>query len=71
MKRLIAGLHVARVHAEEKGHWIVAGGYVTSATFYSGHSAQLMAGAYGVAALLTTHASNARARRQLCDGACD
>lgn len=47
---------VAKVHKfcfREKGHLIVASGYLAT-TFW--HNTALMSAAYGVAALLTTHA---------------
>ncbi len=65
MKRL----KTIRVHAEEKGHWIVAIGYAISATFFSGHNATLTAFAYGFAALLATHADHrVRTIRESRDG---
>lgn len=50
-------LRSLRVHAEEKGHWIVAAGYLSAATFWGGHNSTLLAMAYGLAALLATHHS--------------
>lgn len=52
MRRLVAKWH--RFCVKEKGHLVVGGGYVAT-TFWGGHNSALMAGAYGVAALLATH----------------
>ena len=50
MRKLTARLHTFCLR--EKGHLVVAAGYILS-TFW--HSSALMSGAYGVAALMTTH----------------
>jgi hypothetical protein len=53
MRKLTARLH--RYCVREKGHLIVAGGYLAT-TFW--HSSAVMSAAYGTAALLATHAIN-------------
>jgi hypothetical protein len=50
MKALIAKMHLVCVR--EKGHLLIAGGYITT-SFH--HNSALMSAAYGIAALLGTH----------------
>lgn len=42
-------------HIGKTGHVVVAAGYFTAALFFKGHSAELMAGAYGTAAAIEAH----------------
>lgn len=55
MRTLVARLH--RFCVKEKGHLVVGGGYLASLA-WGGHNSALMAGAYGLAALMATHAIN-------------
>lgn len=55
MRALLAKWH--KFCVKEKGHLVVGGGYVAT-TFWGGHNSALMAGAYGVAALMATHMIN-------------
>lgn len=50
MKALITKMHLVCVR--EKGHLLIAGGYVITSVY---HSSALMSAAYGIAALLGTH----------------
>lgn len=52
MRRMLAKLR--RFCVKEKGHLVVGGGYIAT-TFWGGHNSVLMAGAYGVAAIMATH----------------
>lgn len=45
------------LHIPKSAHAVVGGGYLTAAVFFHGHSAELMAAAYGTAALLEAHES--------------
>lgn len=55
----MTGKHSAKFkphfHIGKTGHAIVGAGYMTAAIFFHGHSAELMAGAYGTAALIEAH----------------
>lgn len=56
----MTGKHRARFrkphfHIPKSAHAVVGGGYLTAAVFFHGHSAELMAAAYGTAALLEAH----------------
>lgn len=55
VRRLINRFH--KFCVKEKGHLVVGGGYIAT-TFWGGHNSTLMAGAYGVAALMATHVIN-------------
>ncbi len=59
MRTLITKWH--KFCVREKGHLVVGSGYVAT-TFWGGHNSALMAGAYGVAALMATHAINRSGR---------
>lgn len=59
MRALVAKWH--KFCVKEKGHLVVGGGYLVT-IFSGGHNSALMAGAYGVAALMATHALNRSSR---------
>lgn len=61
---MVEKLKSVRLHAEEKGHWIVAFGYASSATFWGGHNAVVTGLCYAIAAGLATHATVARSNRK-------
>lgn len=61
MRKLLDRFH--KFCVKEKGHLVVGGGYIAT-TFWGGHNSALMAGAYGVAALMATHVINRHGPRQ-------
>lgn len=59
MRALINKMHLVCVR--EKGHLLIAGGYIITSF---NHSSALMSAAYGVAALLGTHVLHRAGKRE-------